>query len=227
VTTSIAIIIPVFNEAENLPKLLRMLSSLDADEIVLVDGGSQDDSQILLGRSPFRWLQSDKGRAAQMNAGADVCESNTILFLHADTVVDNSAIVSIRDAMTDHKVVGGRFDLKLSGAHFALRLIEWMINLRSRLTKISTGDQAMFVRQSVFEELGGFSNQPLMEDIELSRRLKQKGKVACLREKITTSSRRWEQFGLIKTTILMWKLRFLYWIGISPNYLAQIYLDAR
>jgi hypothetical protein len=129
--------------------------------------------------------------------------------------------------MADSEVVGGRFDLKLSGRHPMLRLIEQMINLRSRFTKISTGDQAMFVRRNVFESLGGFSDQPLMEDVEFSRRLKQRGKVACLYGRVTTSSRRWEQSGMFMTILLMWKLRFLYWAGVSPERLARIYRDAR
>lgn len=108
-----------------------------------------------------------------------------------------------------------------------LRLIERMINLRSRFTKISSGDQAMFVRRKLFEKLGGFSDQPLMEDIEFSRRLKQQGRVACLHDRVTTSSRRWEQFGIFRTIVLMWKLRFLYWAGVSPERLAKIYRDAR
>lgn len=224
---SIAVIVPVLNEVEKLPGLLKMLNGLNVDEVVLVDGGSQDGSQKLLGRSQFRWLQSKKGRGVQMNAGASICQSETVLFLHADTEIDAAAIASARDAMADSEVVGGRFDLKLSGRHPMLRLIEQMISLRSRFMKISTGDQAMFVRRDVFEKLGGFSNQPLMEDIEFSKRLKQQGRVACLRDRVTTSSRRWEQFGMLRTILLMWKLRFLYWMGVSPERLATMYHHAR
>jgi rSAM/selenodomain-associated transferase 2 len=226
-TASIAVIVPVLNEVERLPGLLKMLNGLNVNEVVLVDGGSEDGSQKLLGQSEFRWLQSKKGRASQMNAGASICQSEILLFLHADTEVDAAAMASARDAMADSEVVGGRFDLKLSGRHPMLRLIEQMINLRSRFTKISTGDQAMFVRRKLFEKLGGFSDQPLMEDVEFSRRLKQQGRVACLHDRVTTSSRRWEQSGMLRTILLMWKLRFLYWTGVSPERLARIYRDAR
>ncbi len=224
---TVAIVVPLLNEAKSLSQLFQLLDGLDADEIVLVDGGSEDGSLELLGKSPFRWLQSKKGRAVQMNAGASICQSETVLFLHADTEIDAVAIASARDTMADSEVVGGRFDLKLSGRHPMLRLIEQMINLRSRFTKISSGDQAMFVRRKLFEKLGGFSDQPLMEDIEFSRRLKQQGRVACLHDRVTTSSRRWEQFGIFRTILLMWKLRFLYWAGVSPERLAKIYRDAR
>ena len=224
---TIALIVPLFNEAERVPGLLKMLDGLNVDEVVLVDGGSQDGTLELLGKAPFRWLQSKKGRAVQMNAGASICQSEMLLFLHADTEIDAVAIASAIDTMADSEVVGGRFDLKLSGRHPMLRLIERMINLRSRFTKISSGDQAMFVRRKLFEKLGGFSDQPLMEDIEFSKRLKQKGRITCLRDKVTTSSRRWEQFGIFRTILLMWKLRFLYWAGVSPERLAKIYRDAR
>jgi rSAM/selenodomain-associated transferase 2 len=224
---TVAIVVPLLNEAKNLSQLFQLLDGLDADEIVLVDGGSEDGSLELLGQSEFRWLQSKKGRSSQMNAGASICQSEVLLFLHADTEIDAAAIASARDTMADSEVVGGRFDLKLSGRHPMLRLIEQMINLRSRFTKISTGDQAMFVRRNVFESLGGFSDQPLMEDVEFSRRLKQRGRVACLHDRVTTSSRRWEQSGMLRTILLMWKLRFLYWTGVSPERLARIYRDAR
>ncbi|NOR72397.1 MAG: glycosyltransferase [Mariprofundaceae bacterium] len=224
---TVAIVVPLLNEAKSLSQLFQLLDGLDADEIVQVDGGSEDGSLELLGKSPFRWLQSKKGRASQMNAGASICQSEMLLFLHADTEIDAAAIASARDAMADSEVVGGRFDLKLSGRHPMLRLIEQMINLRSRFTKISTGDQAMFVRRDVFEKLGGFSDQPLMEDIEFSRRLKQQGRVACLHDRVTTSSRRWEQSGMLRTILLMWKLRFLYWTGVSPERLATMYHHAR
>jgi rSAM/selenodomain-associated transferase 2 len=232
---TIAVVVPLFNEAERVPGLLKMLDGLNVDEVVLVDGGSQDGTLELLDhslhpslqQSGFRWLQSKKGRAVQMNAGASICQSEIVLFLHADTEIDAAAIAATRDAMADSEVLGGRFDLKLSGRHPMLRLIEQMINLRSRFTKISSGDQTMFVRRDVFERLGGFPNQPLMEDIEFSKRLKQKGRVACLRDRVTTSSRRWEKFGMFKTILLMWKLRLLYWAGVSPERLIKVYRDAR
>ncbi len=129
--------------------------------------------------------------------------------------------------MKNEKTVAGRFDIRLSGQHFMLRVIEFLVNSRSRLTRISTGDQAMFVRRDIFERLGGFPDQPLMEDIELSRRLKPVGKIACLHEKVVTSSRRWETHGILRTILLMWRLRFCYWLGADPAELKQQYVNHR
>lgn len=129
--------------------------------------------------------------------------------------------------MRDESTVGGCFALRLSGSHPAFRIIEWFINVRSRLTRISTGDQCQFVRRDLFEVMGGFPEQPLMEDVEFARRLKRAGRIACLRDKVTTSSRRWEQHGILRTMLLMWKLRLLYWLGVAPERLAANYRDAR
>jgi len=127
--------------------------------------------------------------------------------------------------MRDERVVGGRFDVRLSGRQPAFRVIEFFINLRSRLTRIATGDQAIFVRRSVFERLGGFPEQPLMEDVEFSRRLKREGRIACLRERVVTSSRRWERHGIARTVWLMWSLRLGYWLGADPERLRRWYRD--
>ena len=224
---TVAVIVPTLNERERLPKLLEMLAGLSADEVILVDGRSTDDSDQLLAESGFQWIKSLSGRAVQMNRGAGECTSDILLFIHADTDICSSHISAVKEAMRSDNSVGGRFDVHLSGNHPAFRLIEWMINLRSRLTKISTGDQCQFVHRTVFESLGGFPEQPLMEDIEFSKRLKRLGAMACLRDKVTTSSRRWEQSGIVRTIVLMWKLRLLYWLGISPERLAAMYCDAR
>ena len=224
---SIAIIIPVFNEAAVLPELTERLQAVGADELIFVDGGSCDESRRLLEHSGVRWLQSEPGRATQMNAGAEDCIGDIILFIHADTIISYSNISAVRETMKDDSFVGGRFDVRLSGNNIAFRMIEWLINMRSRLTGISTGDQCQFVRRSVFEQMGGFPEQPLMEDIEFSRRLKRQGRIACLNETVITSSRRWEQHGIVATVWLMWKLRFLYCFGVSPEKLAQMYRQAR
>jgi len=162
-----------------------------------------------------------------MNAGAAESSADILLFIHVDTELNSSHIEDIKAAMRDPIVVGGRFDVRLSGLHPAFRMIEIMMNLRSRLTKISTGDQAIFVRREVFDNIGGFPDQPLMEDIEFSRLLKKKGEIACLQRKIVTSSRRWEKYGIVRTVILMWRLRLLYWLGVSPARLAATYREAR
>lgn len=228
---SIAVIVPILNEKKRLPDLFHMLAELNADEVMIVDGESIDGTAIFLSEktseSGFSCCESRPGRAIQMNKGAELCKSDILLFLHADTEITSNALAHVRDAMRDSKIVGGRFDIALSGSRPAFRLIEFMINLRSRITKISTGDQAMFVRRDVFESLDGFPDQPLMEDIEFSKHLKREGRISCLRDKVTTSSRRWKRYGIMKTIVLMWKLRFLYWIGVSPEHLVKLYSHAR
>lgn len=204
-----------------------MLEGAGADEIVLVDGGSSDGSDLLLSSSHFKWLKSKAGRAIQMNRGAKACRSDILLFLHADTEITRASIDAVRVAMKAPETAGGRFDVQLSGEGALFSFIAFMINLRSRLTGISTGDQCQFVRREMFEQLNGFPEQPLMEDVEFSRRLKRAGRIAYLRDKVTTSSRRWEQHGIFKTILLMWKLRLYYWLGVSPDRLAAIYRDAR
>ncbi|MES0371913.1 MAG: TIGR04283 family arsenosugar biosynthesis glycosyltransferase [Mariprofundaceae bacterium] len=232
---SIAVIVPVLNEMKRLPDLMQMLAELNADEVMIVDGESTDGSADWLSgeiskrasESGFVYCTSSPGRALQLNSGAELCHSEILLFLHADTGIHAASLERIRDVMQNPEVVGGRFDLNLTGTGLVFRLIEFMINLRSRLSRISTGDQAMFVRREVFERLGRFPNQSLMEDIELSKRLKREGSVVCLRERITTSSRRWEKHGVMRTIVLMWKLRFLYWTGVSPGRLEKMYRHAR
>jgi len=223
----VAVVVPVFNEERVLPSLVEQLQRLNVDEIVIVDGGSSDGSLDLLQQSGLRWITSEPGRALQMNAGSRVSSSEILLFIHADTVIDSSQISKLRDAMSDVAVAGGRFDVQLSGNRFSFQVIAWFINLRSRLSRINSGDQCQFVRRSVFDQLGGFPDQPLMEDIEFSKRLKRVGRVICLRDRVTTSSRRWENNGVVRTVWLMWKLRLLYWSGVSPEKLAHIYRDAR
>jgi len=227
VEASVAVIVPVRNEARLLPSLIGQMQQLECDELIIVDGGSSDATAEILAESGLRRIASKPGRARQMNAGAEVCDSDILLFIHADTMIDSSHISQLREAMRDAGAVGGRFDVRLSGNSPVFRMIAFLINLRSRLSKISTGDQCLFVRRSVFEQMGGFADQPLMEDIEFSKRLKRRGRVLCLHDKVTTSSRRWQQHGVVHTILLMWKLRLLYWLGVAPEKLARIYRDAR
>jgi len=220
---SIAIVVPLFNERKALPATIARMSATGADELVFVDGGSTDNSHSLLKESAVQWITSEAGRAVQMNAGAAVCQSDVLLFVHADTVIDGSHLQAVRKAMESDSFVGGRFDVALSGDHPAFRMIAWFMNTRSRLSRISTGDQCQFVRRSLFESMGGFPALPLMEDIALSKSLKREGRIACLREQVMTSSRRWEQNGILKTVLLMWKLRLLYWLGKPASELAAMY----
>jgi len=221
----LALIVPVLNEAEALPDLLAHLSTFAADDVVFVDGGSADASVRLIESHGLQVISSRRGRASQMNAGAARTTADILLFLHADTRLPTGALDDIRRAMADPSVVGGRFDLSLDGGGLPFRIIASMINVRSRLSRISTGDQAMFVRRATFEQLGGFPDQPLMEDVELSRRLKRLGRIACLRRKALSSSRRWQRQGVWRTVWLMWSLRWRYWLGASPAELKLHYPD--
>jgi len=222
---TVAVIVPVLNEAECLPWLLTHIREWGMDEIIFVDGGSSDETLQILKDAGVKWIHSERGRAVQFNAGAAQSESDILLFLHADTSLSSSHITDMRQVMRNPFVAGGRFDVQLSGHHPAFRIIEFFINWRSRLTRISTGDQAMFVRREVFARLGGFSEQPLMEDIEFSRRLKREGRIACLRRQVLTSSRRWEKHGIARTVLLMWWLRLRYSLGANPEALKRRYVD--
>ncbi|MDQ6973271.1 MAG: TIGR04283 family arsenosugar biosynthesis glycosyltransferase [Mariprofundaceae bacterium] len=204
-----------------------MFQSLQHDaEIIFCDGGSKDGTWDKLKNSSFDCVQSDAGRALQMNTGAKQAHGDILLFMHIDTIFDVRYLQDVRDALDDAHVVGGRFDVRLSGKHPMFRLIEGMINLRSRWTKVSTGDQCQFVRKHVFESIQGFPDIPLMEDVALSKQLKALGKLAPLRQTVETSSRRWEQHGIVKTIGLMWKLRLLYWCGIPAEKLAKMYSNS-
>jgi rSAM/selenodomain-associated transferase 2 len=225
--STVAVIVPLLNEAQELCGKIQGLKSLHADELVFVDGGSLDKTPQLLDQHGLTWLPCRRGRAAQMNTGASVCSSDILLFIHIDTELDESNISAMKAVMSQPEMVGGRFDVCLSGSHPACRMISRFINLRSRLSKISTGDQAMFVRRGIFEQMGGFADLPLMEDIEFSKRLKRRGDIACLRQRVTTSSRRWQSQGVMCTILLMWKLRLLYWLGVPADKLAAMYRDVR
>ena len=229
-TLTVAVILPVLNEASRLiDYLMDLYQAHRFDEVIIVDGGSTDASVAIVcqfmssEQIPVPCLiESPRGRARQMHAGANTAEADILLFLHADTKLPLEAMPQIREAIR-RGYVWGRFDLKLSGGHFLFRIIERMINWRSALTGIATGDQAMFVRRDVYRLLGGFSLIPLMEDIELSQRLKDIGKPAKIRTPVVTSTRRWETHGILRTVLLMWMLRFLYWLGVTPKRLARWY----
>jgi rSAM/selenodomain-associated transferase 2 len=213
----LSVVVPVLNEAAGIRAALEALSPLRSrgHEVIVVDGGSSDRSVELAEGLCDRVLSAPRGRAAQMNAGARVATGDVLLFLHADTRLPPRA-----DQLISKGSRWGRFDVEIEGRHPLLKVVAWAMNLRSRLTGIATGDQAMFVRRDTFP---GFPEIALMEDIALSRILKKIGRPACLRERAVTSGRRWESRGVLRTIFLMWRLRLLYFLGVSPERLARRY----
>ena len=229
-TPAISVIIPTLDEAGELPAALESCVTRNLpQELLVVDGGSRDATRELADLffrehevAASRFIDSASGRARQMNAGAKVAHGDVLLFLHADTRLPEHGLDAIRAAIR-RGAVWGRFDVQLSGANRLYRLIEWLMNWRSRLTGVTTGDQAMFVRRDAYHIIGGFAPLPLMEDIDLARRLKIFGQPESLRERVVTSSRRWEQGGIARTLLRMWILRFLFFVGVSPARLWKWY----
>ncbi len=219
----ISIIIPVRNEAAGIQQCLHGLKTLrqHGHEVIVVDGGSKDDTLLLAKPLADQVLSSPAGRAKQMNAGAGIACGDILLFLHADTALPEQAEALVCHAL--NSTCWGRFDVRLSGQHPCFSIIEAMMNLRSRLTGIATGDQCLFVRREVFEQQGGYAQLALMEDIEMSRRLKKLARPACLSARVETSSRRWEQHGILRTVALMWLLRLGFFLGIPSQRLARVY----
>ena len=225
----LSIIIPVFNEAANISAALIDLCSLRerGTEIIVVDGGSQDETLALARPHCDHAITSPRGRATQQNAGARIAMGEALLFLHIDTQLPDNVDTLVNAALTADSTVWGRFDVTLnpenSRSHPMLNVIGEMMNFRSRITGIATGDQCIFVRKSAFDAVGGFPQIPLMEDIALCKALKRISAPACLRERVTTSARRWQIHGVWRTIMLMWWLRFAYWLGVSPAKLARWY----
>jgi rSAM/selenodomain-associated transferase 2 len=224
---TISVVIPVLDEEAAISATLESLQRLGPSEAVVVDGGSTDRTRELVAAKKVRLLESRRGRALQMNAGARAASGDVLLFLHADTRLPSSAMVEVRAALSDPKCVGGRFDVELEGEHWMLKRVAAMISLRSRLSRVATGDQAIFVRKKIFEEIGGFPDLPIMEDIAFSRAMKKRGRVACLRSRVITSGRRWEKDGVWRTVFKMWALKLLYLAGVSPRSLRRFYADTR
>lgn len=218
---SLAIIVPMLNEAAGIGATLAALRELDV-EIVAVDGGSSDKTVHSAAPHADLLITSARGRARQMNAGAAATQAEFLLFLHADTTLPPAADQLIFNALA-HGAEWGRFDVRISGNSRWFPIIASLMNLRSRLTGIATGDQAIFVKRSVFEQIGGFPDLPLMEDIVLSQRLKKISRPACLRQKVTTAGRRWEKHGVLRTILTMWWLRLRFVFGADPQTLAVEY----
>ncbi|MGZ8488892.1 MAG: TIGR04283 family arsenosugar biosynthesis glycosyltransferase [Candidatus Binatia bacterium] len=224
---NISVIVPVLNEEKSIAATLQALAHLQPHETIVVDGGSQDRTAEIAAECGVKVILSERGRARQMNRGARQASGEVLLFLHADTRLPPTAFSDIAGAMGDPRYVGGRFDVELDGKHWMLPLVGRLISYRSRLSKVATGDQALFVRRAVFQRMGGFADIPLMEDIAFCRRLKGLGEVACLRSRVVTSARRWEVDGVWRTIFRMWTLKLLYLTGVSPARLKQFYADTR
>lgn len=224
----ISIIIPVLNEAEVIETTLNNLQAMRqrGHEVIVVDGGSVDKTLQKAGPLVDKMHSSKPGRAVQMHVGSSHACGAILWFLHADTLAPRDADLSILaalDSTLQNPGHWGRFNVRLSGNKPALRIVETLMNLRSRLTGIATGDQGIFIRRDLYEQLGGFPIQPLMEDIEFSKRLKNISQPVCLDTELVTSSRRWEQRGVIRTVLLMWFLRAAYSTGVSARRLVFFY----
>ena len=227
----LSIVVPVLDEAAIVEASLLALEPLRAEgvEVVVVDGGSRDDTAALAARWADAVVAGPRGRAAQMNVGARHARGSVLLFLHADTALPPKAVGFITAALQAPRSGGrmvaqwGRFDVRISGRRRLLGLVAALMNLRSRLTGIATGDQGIFMTRGAFDAVGGFPDQPLMEDVEMSCRLRRLTAPACLRQRVTTSARRWETRGIWRTIVLMWRLRLLYAVGVAPERLARSY----
>lgn len=223
-STRVSIVVPVLNEAAGIGDQLRQLQPMRHDglELIVVDGGSDDDSASIAISLADKVLSSPRGRAKQMNAGAACSNSDTLLFLHADTKLPDGAIGAIASAI-EAGSNWGRFDVQIDSEKRTLALVSWAMNVRSRLTGIATGDQAIFVRRSIFEQMGGYPEIVLMEDVAISASLKRYGRPACIRLRVLTSARKWHRDGVLRTILLMWGLRLAFRAGVNPERLARWY----
>lgn len=213
-------IVPALNEAAGIAAMLEALQPLrrGGHEVIVADGGSTDGTASLAAPLADRVISAPRGRAAQMNAGAAAATGDALLFLHADTMLPADADSLVGAALAERP--WGRFDVAIEGRSPLLAMVAFFMNARSRLTGIATGDQAIFVLR---REFPGFPAIPLMEDVEFSRRMKRLARPACLRAKVATSGRRWERDGVLRTILLMWRLRLAYWLGAPPEELARRY----
>jgi rSAM/selenodomain-associated transferase 2 len=223
----VSIIIPVLNEDLVLEKNLKSLSAFSGQtEVIVVDGGSSDNT-IEIARKYARVLSGPKGRAVQMNTGARAATGKVLIFLHADTLLPDGAIEAVTAAVAVPGVIGGRFKVRLDHPGWRYRMVGASINLRDRLMRGFTGDQAIFINSSAFRTLGGYKEIQLMEDLDLGRRMSKLGKVVRLRECVTTSARRWQRNGVLRTIFLMWTIKVMYALRYPPELLDRMYGDTR
>jgi rSAM/selenodomain-associated transferase 2 len=224
-----SIIMPVLNEEAVLEEHLSLLAGQCAPydcELLIVDGGSEDRT-VAIAQRYGKVIHAPRGRATQMNNGAEAAHGDVLLFLHADTLLPDNAFSAIEQALTAHNVVGGAFRVCFNCDKWLYRLVAWTTNMRSRTKGIFTGDQAHFIRATSFHAIGGYPDQPLMEDLEIISQLRTTGKVVLLPQYVTTSARRHEKVGLVRTILFMWYLRLLYKFGVSPAQLQRMYWDVR
>jgi len=223
--SKLSIILPVLDEGERIAATLDGLSDMRAlgTEVIVVDGGSRDATIQRARLRADRVLSAPRGRALQMNAGAAKATGDVLLFLHADTKLPRDADHIVLYGLERSGCAWGRFDVKIDGRSPLLVVVGWLMNLRSRITGIATGDQAIFAKRDAFEAAGGFPEIGLMEDIALSKRLKRASRPFCVFERVITSGRRWERRGVLRTIVLMWWLRLRYFLGAHPDQLARLY----
>ena len=221
----LSIIVPCLNEAQGIADALAALAPLRlrGSEVIVVDGGSRDGTAERAAPFAEAVISAPRGRASQMNAGAARARGEILLFLHADTRLPEAADALIVDGLKRARRGWGRFDVAIEGRHRLLKVVACLMNLRSRLTGIATGDHAIFVTRSLFTAAGGYPEIALMEDIALSKHLKRFGPPLCLKHRLTTSGRRWERHGVLRTILLMWRLRLAFWLGADPAKLAVRY----
>lgn len=221
----ISVIVPTLNEALAIDATLSPLQAWRhaGHEVIVVDAYSTDATRDVAAPLADRCITAGPGRATQMNAGAALASGSLLLFLHADTLLPADAAASLSALAARHSELWGRFDVSLMASGFAYRTIETMMNLRSRITGVATGDQAMFVTRGLFEQLGGFPAIALMEDVAFSKRLRRARRPHCLRSRVRTSARRWQRNGVLRTVMLMWGLRLAFVCGVSPARLHACY----
>lgn len=221
----LSIVIPTLDEAASIGACLARLQAMRSAgaEVIVVDGGSADGTREAAAPFADRVIDAPRGRASQMNAGARASHGNVLLFLHADTILPGTAPLALSSGLEGRGRAWGRFDVRIDGEHPLLPVVAFFMNLRSRMTGIATGDQAIFVRRAAFEQVGGFPAIPLMEDVAITKALKRVSPPACLRDRVVTSGRRWEKRGTLRTILLMWRLRLAYALGADPARLAQRY----
>ena len=222
-TSSISIIIPTLNEAETVGALLSQLQGIAGVEVIVVDGSSHDGIAAIVEKSEARLIQTSAGRALQLNKGAEEARGDILLFLHSDTKLAPGFVEQVRETLNQPGVSAGAFQLSIDGHGFGLRVIEWLANCRSKVLQMPYGDQGIFVSTDTFFSVGSFPPQPIMEDFELMRKLKKKGTVKILSLHATTSPRRWEKLGIWKTTLINQAIIIGYFLGISPEKLAEWY----